>query len=125
VRSRCGFDLEASHISTAASGTGEKMTRTSEQQQENAVIDCRIDRQSFIPVYQQIKNWLVHKIRLGELSDGDAIPSEAQLSEALQVSRAPVRQALYELRVAGYIVREKGRGSFVEMYPASRHHTYR
>ena len=101
------------------------MTRTSEQQQENAVIDCRIDRQSFIPVYQQIKNWLVHKIRLGELSDGDAIPSEAQLSEALQVSRAPVRQALYELRVAGYIVREKGRGSYVEMYPASRHHTYR
>ena len=89
--------------------------RYSKRWEETALIDCRIDRQSFVPVYQQIKNWLMHKIKLGELSDGDVIPSEAQLSEALRVSRAPVRQALYELRVAGYIVREKGRGTFVEM----------
>jgi DNA-binding GntR family transcriptional regulator len=90
---------------------------------EETAIDCRIDRQSFIPVYQQIKNWLMHKIKLGELSDGDVIPSETQLSEALCVSRAPVRQALYELRIAGYIVREKGRGTFVEM-SATRQRSY-
>ena len=100
------------------------MTRYSNRQEETVLIDCRIDRQSFVPVYQQIKNWLVHKIRLGELSDGDIIPSETQLSAALRVSRAPVRQALYELRIAGYIVREKGRGSFVEVSATSKRSTY-
>jgi DNA-binding GntR family transcriptional regulator len=88
-----------------------------------ARIDCCIDRQSFMPLYLQIKNWLLNKIGLGELSDGDAIPSEAQLAEALGVSRGTVRQALYELRMEGYIVREKGRGSFVERSMAVREST--
>jgi GntR family transcriptional regulator len=100
------------------------LMRYSNRWEEPALIDCRIDRQSFIPVYQQIKNWLINKIKLGELSDGDVIPSEVQLSAALRVSRAPVRQALYELRIAGYIVREKGRGTFVEMSSASKGPTY-
>ncbi len=91
------------------------MARYPNRQEQIVSIDCRIDRQSFIPVYQQIKNWLVNKIGLGELSGGDIIPSEAQLSQTLNVSRAPVRQALYELRIEGYVVREKGRGTFVEM----------
>jgi DNA-binding GntR family transcriptional regulator len=79
-----------------------------------ASIDCRINRQSFVPFYQQIKNCLLAKIELGQLSNGDLIPSEAQLSGALSVSRGTVRQALYELRVEGYVVREKGRGTFVK-----------
>ena len=79
-----------------------------------ASIDCRINRQSFVPFYQQIKNYLLDRIRLGQLSNGDLIPSETQLSGALSVSRGTVRQALYELRVEGYVVREKGRGTFVK-----------
>ena len=76
--------------------------------------NCRINRQSFVPFYQQIKNYLLDRIRLGQLSNGDLIPSETQLSGALSVSRGTVRQALYELRVEGYVVREKGRGTFVK-----------
>ncbi|HMF63971.1 MAG TPA: GntR family transcriptional regulator [Edaphobacter sp.] len=79
-----------------------------------ASIDCRINRHSFVPFYQQIKNYLLDRIQLGQLSNGDLIPSEAQLSGALSVSRGTVRQALYELRVEGYVVREKGRGTFVK-----------
>lgn len=78
--------------------------------------DCRIDRQSFVPIYQQIKIWLLDCIRQGLLSNGDLIPSEAQLSEALSISRGPVRQALYELRLEGYVIREKGRGTFIERH---------
>jgi GntR family transcriptional regulator len=66
-----------------------------------AAIDCRINRQSFVPLYQQIKDYLLDRIQLGKLSNGDLIPSEAQLSGALSVSRGTVRQALYELRVEG------------------------
>jgi GntR family transcriptional regulator len=80
---------------------------------ETVSIDCRLDRESFIPLYQQIKNWLLNKIEAEQLSRGDVIPSEAQFSEALRVSRATVRQAFYELRLEGYVVREKGRGTFI------------
>jgi DNA-binding GntR family transcriptional regulator len=83
-------------------------------QKEIVLADCNLDRQSFTPFYQQIKSWVVRKIGQGDLSFGDVIPSETQLAAAFRVSRATVRQALYELRVEGYIIREKGRGTFVE-----------
>jgi DNA-binding GntR family transcriptional regulator len=83
------------------------------RRKETVAIDCRVDRESFVPLYQQIKNWLLTKIEAGQLSQGDVIPSEAQFSEALRVSRATVRQAFYELRMEGYVVREKGRGTFI------------
>lgn len=81
-----------------------------------AITDCRLNRQSFIPLYQQIKDLLLDRIAHGELATGDVIPSEAQLGAAFQVSRLTVRQALYELRIEGYVIREKGRGTFVGGY---------
>jgi len=79
-----------------------------------AIIDCRLNRSSFVPLYQQIKNLLLERMDHGDLSAGDLIPSEKQLGTAFEVSRLTVRQALYELRMEGYIVREKGRGTFVK-----------
>lgn len=76
--------------------------------------DSSLDRTSFTPLYEQIKRRLLSGIAHGELSAGDVIPSELRLAAAFQISRATVRQALYELRVEGYIVREKGRGTFVK-----------
>jgi GntR family transcriptional regulator len=81
--------------------------------QRAAITDCRLNRQSFVPLYQQIKDLLLDRIEHGELAVGDVIPSEPQLQAAFEVSRLTVRQALYELRVEGYVIREKGRGTFV------------
>jgi len=78
-----------------------------------AITDCRLDRQSFIPLYRQIKDLVLDRIEHGDLASGDLIPSETQLGTAFKVSRLTVRQALYELRMEGYIIREKGRGTFV------------
>jgi DNA-binding GntR family transcriptional regulator len=89
------------------------VARYLDRRKQTALIDCRVDRESFVPLYQQIKNWLLTKIEAGKLSQGDVIPSEVQISEALTVSRATVRQAFYELRLEGYVVREKGRGTFI------------
>jgi len=83
------------------------------QSPRSAITDCRLNRQSFVPLYQQIKDLLLERIEHGELAAGDVIPSEAQLRAAFEVSRLTVRQALYELRVEGYVIREKGRGTFV------------
>ena len=78
-----------------------------------AITDCRLNRQSFVPLYQQIKDLLLDRMEHGELVAGDLIPSEAKLGAAFEVNRLTVRQALYELRMEGYVTREKGRGTFV------------
>ena len=78
-----------------------------------AITDCRLDRQSFVPLYRQIKDLVLDRIEHGDLATGDLIPSETQLGAAFKVSRLTVRQALYELRVEGCIIRERGRGTFV------------
>ncbi|WP_370561397.1 GntR family transcriptional regulator [Edaphobacter albus] len=72
-----------------------------------------MDRESFVPLYLQIKSWLLSKIEAGQLSQGDVIPSETQFTSALRVSRGTVRQALFELRLEGYLVRKKGLGTFI------------
>jgi DNA-binding GntR family transcriptional regulator len=77
------------------------------------ITNCRLNRQSFVPLYRQIKDLLLERIQHGDLAVGDLIPSEKQLGAAFEVSRLTVRQALYELRIEGYVIREKGRGTFV------------
>lgn len=81
--------------------------------QTTVAIDCTMDRESFVPLYLQIKSWLLTKIEAGQLSQGDVIPSETQFSSTLRVSRGTVRQALYELRLEGYLIRKKGLGTFI------------
>lgn len=65
------------------------------------------------PLYVQIANSLLERVRSGNLSVGDRLPSERQLAEELQVSRMTVRQALQLLRERGMIEPHQGRGSFV------------
>jgi GntR family transcriptional regulator len=79
-----------------------------------ALMECTLDRKSFTPLYEQIKRFFLSGIAQGELRAGDVIPSEVRLAAALRTSRGTVRQALYELSVEGYLVREKGRGTFVK-----------
>ncbi|MGN6607282.1 MAG: GntR family transcriptional regulator [Jatrophihabitans sp.] len=55
------------------------------------------------PLHTQIAADIRAAIRTGRLDIGDPIPSEAQLAQQWQVSRAPVRQALATLRAEGLI----------------------
>jgi GntR family transcriptional regulator len=73
----------------------------------------RVSRQSKSPLYEQIYQLLRNKIIDGQLRPGDLLPSEAELVELYQVSRATVRQALDELVSDGLIQRRQGRGTFV------------
>ena len=73
----------------------------------------RVSRQSKSPLYEQIYQLLRNKIFDGQLRPGDLLPSEAELVEQYQVSRATVRQALDELVSDGLIQRKQGRGTFV------------
>lgn len=65
------------------------------------------------PLYKQIIQDILQKIYTGELRPGDRIPSERELSEAYHVSSITSKNALMELSDKGYIVRIRGKGSFV------------
>ena len=69
------------------------------------------------PYYHQIGAILREKIENGELSEGERVPSEEELCRAFKVSRATVRQALQNLEHDDLIIREPGRGSFVNRAP--------
>jgi len=72
-----------------------------------------IDKSSPIPVYYQLKEDILKKIREGVWKVGQCIDSERELSENYGVSRMTIRQALGELVQEGILVREKGKGTFV------------
>ena len=72
-----------------------------------------IERESPIPLYYQLKQLLVERIKHNELQPGDIFPTEEQLQKKYQLSRTTVRQALKELEIEGLISRHRGRGTFV------------
>lgn len=72
-----------------------------------------IDKQSPLPIYYQIEAYLKQQIDDGLLKPGDTLPSEREFSEQFHVSRMTIRQAIMNLVNAGYLSRQKGRGTFV------------
>ena len=85
----------------------------------NAILDSfdDIDKGAPEPLYQQIKNTIQAKIRSGDWSAGQKLPSENELVEALGVSRMTIHRALRELTHDGLINRVHGLGSFVAEMP--------
>ena len=79
-----------------------------------------LDKNSKLPLYMQLKDALLYKIKSGELKKGCPIPTEHELCNEYGISRFPVRQAMEELVSEGYLTRMRGRGSFIsEKLPES------
>lgn len=68
---------------------------------------------NIIPLYYQLKEIMKEKIIDGSWSEGRKVPSERELMEVYDVSRATVRKALDELMTEGLIYRKQGVGTFV------------
>ncbi len=62
---------------------------------------------------RQVKNILASKIRSGEFLPGDKIYSERKLAEEYRIARGTAAKILEELERENLIVREHGRGTFV------------
>jgi len=73
----------------------------------------KIDFNSPIPFYIQVKDTIRSVIEQNLLKPGDLIPGESDLCEYFEVSRAVIRQALNDLFHEGLVVRKKGKGTFV------------
>lgn len=73
----------------------------------------RIDKDSPLPYYYQVREVLRDKILSGTWPAGAQLPTEAEICRMFEVSRTTVRQAMAELLNEGLIRKEKGRGTFV------------
>ena len=73
-----------------------------------------LSRNTFEPLYYQIRENLREKIQNHEYTPGSMIPSEAELCQLYGVSRVTVRRAVLDLVQEGLLTRGKGRGTFVE-----------
>lgn len=66
-----------------------------------------------LPRYLKVRDFVAQAITQGELSPGDAIPTEAQLAKMHQVSVGTVRKAMDMLVNEGLVDRMHGKGTFV------------
>jgi GntR family transcriptional regulator len=73
----------------------------------------RVDRASPVPLHVQVMQALKRQIQSGAWNPGDLVPGDLDLCTAFGVSRTTVRQALTTLAHDGWVIRERGRGTFV------------
>ena len=83
-------------------------------------MDIRIDRESGVPVYMQIRSGIRDLILSGRLPDGFRLPPERQLAAALGVNRTTILSAYRELKADGLVDAHVGRGTEVVSKQAVR-----
>ncbi|MFW6266129.1 MAG: FadR/GntR family transcriptional regulator [Halanaerobiales bacterium] len=64
-------------------------------------------------IYEQVIDQIRELIYEGELKKGDKLPSERELKEQLNVSRASIREAFSALEMIGLIESRPGEGTFI------------
>ncbi len=80
-----------------------------------------LNRDSFEPLYYQLKEIIREKINNGEYQVNSLIPSEAEFCKLYNVSRITVKKAILDLVQEGVLRRKKGLGTFVcQPYKATR-----
>jgi GntR family transcriptional regulator len=72
-----------------------------------------INKNSPVPIYHQLEEYIKQQIETGILKEEAVIPSEREYAERFQISRMTVRQAINNLVSEGLLKRQKGRGTFV------------
>lgn len=77
-----------------------------------------IDRESKVPLYNQISTQLQDMIVRGVLKVGDRLPANRDLAKTLGVNRSTVTAAYDDLIADGVITSRVGSGTYVSMVPA-------
>src|SRR6478672_387140 len=65
------------------------------------------------PLYLQLKRFIEDAVSGGQIRAGDALPSERDLAQKVDVSRVTVRKAVQHLVRDGVLVQRHGSGTYV------------
>jgi GntR family transcriptional regulator len=80
-------------------------------------MEIRIDKNSRVPIYDQIKEQIKGLIHAGQIKTGDQLPTIRELSVELAVNFNTVALAYRDLAYEGVIITERGKGTFVANTP--------
>lgn len=72
-----------------------------------------IDTTCGVPIYQQLVDTISARIKRGELTFGDQLPTVQEMSAQLGIARGTIKRAYDELEQRHLIEKVQGRGSFV------------
>lgn len=73
----------------------------------------KLDTSSYVPLYQQLKEFMMEMIDKGIWNPDDRVYSEQQLSEQFNVSRNTAKKAIEDLVQEGILYRIQGKGTFL------------
>ncbi len=73
-----------------------------------------IDKNSKIPLYKQVKNYLTDIIEQERRGKSQKLPPEMEISRQFNISRATVRIAILDLVKDGLLERVPGKGTFIK-----------
>lgn len=73
----------------------------------------KLDFDSDVPIYQQIRNQIVVGIAAGRLLPGERLPATRSLAEDLGVNTMTVSKAYQQLRQEGYVTTDRRTGVMV------------
>ncbi len=73
----------------------------------------KVDKQSRIPYYFQLKQYIIQEVESGNWKPGDQIMPEIKMCEIFDISRTVVRQTFQELVNEGYLIKKKAKGTFI------------
>ena len=72
-----------------------------------------INKDSHLPLYRQVEQVLEYKISSGQWDEGFQLPTEQELATLFNISTITVKRAIIELVNKGFLMRQRGKGTFV------------
>jgi GntR family transcriptional regulator len=70
-------------------------------------------KEQVIPLYNRIESLMRNKILSGQYEPSERLPTEEELVRQFGVSKITIRNAMGRLEAQGFVVRDRGRGTFV------------
>ena len=77
------------------------------------IVHLIISNSSSVPIYEQIKQSIIHQILDGELREDELLPSIRVLAQDIKISAMTIKKAYDELEKEGYLKSIQGKGTFV------------
>lgn len=79
---------------------------------------------SVSPLFAQIEELIVDRVRAGEWKPGEPLPSESEFAKFYGVSQGTVRKAVAQMAADNLVVRFRGKGTFVASHTDEREHSH-
>ena len=76
-------------------------------------IAIKVDPESGIPLWVQLRNRLVYLIESGHMAEGDKLPTVREMAVNLGINYNTVSKVYQDVERDGYIISKRGKGTFV------------